>query len=91
MTFRDKFYRALRSRKAKGKTWTKAFTYQQVMEVFDQAWEDSDYYKACEAHGACLYCELEELQDRMSEMEQRLADVQAQFEEVAKDAARRPV
>lgn len=101
--FRDKFYRALRSHKAKGGNWTKSFTWKQVMDIFDTEWAGGDYYKACEAHGPCVQCELEELQDRIQgmnnigeelkaelahAMKDGLADIRRELKEALENAAR---
>jgi ferredoxin len=92
--FRGKFERMLRAQKAKDATWTRSFTWGQVMKIFDAAWgEDGDHYKACGVHGSCMRCEIEELQDRMSgirsemdELRQEVADVAGRL--VRSDARR---
>ena len=92
--FRGKFERLLRAQKAKDASWTRSFTWKQVMKIFDAAWpEDSDYYKACGVHGTCMHCELEELQDKMSSMSLVIDELRVDVDRAkeAADAAGRSV
>ena len=70
-SFRETFYDLLRDQKATNGTWTKSFTWRQVMDVYDQAASDVGLtvMPGCVAHGFCPGCVQDENEKRLQELE----------------------
>lgn len=70
-SFRETFYDLLRAEKAKNGTWTKSFTWRQVMDVYDQAAArlGLNEMPGCVAHGFCPGCVQDENEKRLKELE----------------------
>ena len=90
-SFRETFYDLLRAEKAKNGTWTKAFTWRQVMDVYDSAAHmvGLDEMPGCVAHGFCPGCVQDENDKRFKELEQMQRDAMEVFQgRLADDAGR---
>lgn len=80
MTFRELFHDKLRSKKAKNGTWTKSFTWRQVMEVFDEAAQEQGLdllhdIPGCVQHGFCPGCVQEEMEGALRKMKEEIDDL----------------
>ena len=76
-SFRETFYDLLRAEKAKNGTWTKSFTWRQVMDVYDSAAQSVGLHEmpGCVAHGFCPGCVQDENDKRFKEIEQRMEEL----------------
>ena len=86
-SFRETFYDLLRQQKAKNGTWTKSFTWRQVMDVYDQAADEvglSDM-PGCVAHGFCPGCVQDETDKRLAELEMKVEEHDELERPVARD------
>ena len=76
-SFRETFYDLLRAEKAKNGTWTKSFTWRQVMDVYDSAVQMvgiSDM-PGCVAHGFCPGCVQDENDKNSDLMKAQLVEL----------------